>query len=138
MGLIRFFLRYGAFNMTFVHCKCVLHINYFCMFLVHMRWKLKWAFLITFCPSSVWHKASLVVGDLSLVCSNEGPRPIPRGDKYEEAKIHWRNKKLLFSRTTEQISINVGKKHPWVMGIQVSSNEEPINSHEFYNAFFFS
>ena len=25
------------------------------------------------------------------VCSNEGPRPFPRGDNYEIAKIHWRN-----------------------------------------------
>ena len=30
-----FFLRYGALNMTFVHCKCVLHINYFRMFFVN-------------------------------------------------------------------------------------------------------
>ena len=29
-----FSLCYGALNMTFVHCKCVLHINYFCMFFV--------------------------------------------------------------------------------------------------------
>ena len=25
------------------------------------------------------------------VCSNEGPRPFPRGDNYEIAIIHWRN-----------------------------------------------
>ena len=31
------------------------------------------------------------------VCSNKGPRPFPRGDKYYIAKLHWRNKKnLLF------------------------------------------
>ena len=30
---MRLFLRYGAFNMTFVHRKCILHIYYFCMFL---------------------------------------------------------------------------------------------------------
>ena len=35
MGVIRFFLRYGAFNMTSVHCKCDLHINYFYMFFVN-------------------------------------------------------------------------------------------------------
>ena len=30
------------------------------------------------------------------VCSNEGPRPFPRGDNYETVKIHWRNwKKFL-------------------------------------------
>ena len=65
------------------------------------------------------------------VCSNEGPRPFPRGDNYEIVKIHWWNlKKILFSRTTEPISNNLGTKHPWVKAIQVSSNEEPINSHE--------
>ena len=25
------------------------------------------------------------------VCSNEGPRPFPRGDNYKIAKIHWQN-----------------------------------------------
>ena len=29
-----------------------------------------------------------------------------------------------FSRTTEQISNKLGTKHPWVLGIQVCSNEE--------------
>ena len=33
-----------------------------------------------------WHKASLGEGD--SICSNEGPRPFPRGDNYEIAKIH--------------------------------------------------
>ena len=32
LGSMRFFLRYGAFNMTSLHCKCVLHINYYCIF----------------------------------------------------------------------------------------------------------
>ena len=31
------------------------------------------------------------------VCSNEGPRPFPRGDNYEIAKIHLRNLKIFFS-----------------------------------------
>ena len=38
------------------------------------------------------------------VCSNEGPRPFPRGDDYELGKIHWQNFKNLFSRTTGPIS----------------------------------
>ena len=25
------------------------------------------------------------------VCSNDGPRPLPRGDNYEISKIHWQN-----------------------------------------------
>ena len=33
------------------------------------------------------------------VCSNEGPRPFPRGDNFKIAKIHLRNSKI-FSRTT--------------------------------------
>ena len=37
--------------------------------------------------------------------SKVGPRPFPRGDNYEIAKIHWRNNlKIFFSRTTEPIS----------------------------------
>ena len=34
--------------------------------------------------NQTWHKASSGEGD----CSNEGPRPFPRGDNYEIAKIH--------------------------------------------------
>ena len=51
------------------------------------------------------------------VCSNEGPRPFPRGDNYEIVKIHWRNLKIFFSRTTKPISNKLGTKHPWVKGI---------------------
>ena len=59
------------------------------------------------------------------VCSNEGPNPFPRGDNYEKVKIHWRNFKIFFSRTTEPISIKLGTKHSWVKGIKVCSNEGP-------------
>ena len=59
------------------------------------------------------------------VCSNEGPNPSPRGDNNEIAKIHWRNSKIFFSRTTEPISTNFGTKHPWIKGNQVCSNEGP-------------
>ena len=61
------------------------------------------------------------------VCSNEGPRPFPRGDNNEIAKIHWRNSKIFFSRTNEPISTKLGTKHPWVKGIQVCSNEGPCS-----------
>ena len=67
-----------------------------------------------------------------LVCSNEGPRPFPRGDNNEIAKFK------IFSRTTGSILTNLGTKHPWVKGIQVSSNEEPINSHKVNNILFSS
>ena len=59
------------------------------------------------------------------VCSNEGPCPFPRGDNYEIAKIHWRNLKTFFSRTTELISTKLGTKHLWVKWIQVCSKERP-------------
>ena len=39
--------------------------------------------------NQTWPKASL--GEGIQVCSNEGPRPFPRGDNYEIAKIHWQN-----------------------------------------------
>ena len=57
-------------------------------------------------------------------CSNDGPHPLPRGDNYEIAKIHWRNLKIFFSRTTGLISTKFGTKHLWMKGIQVCSNEE--------------
>ena len=53
------------------------------------------------------------------VCSNEGPRPSPRWDNYEIAKIHFQNLKIFFSRTIWPISTKLGTKHPWVKGIQV-------------------
>ena len=72
------------------------------------------------------------------VCSNERPHPSPRGDNYEIVKKHWWNSKIFFSRTTEPISTKFGTKHPWVKGIQVCSNEEPINSPKINNVFFSS
>ena len=62
------------------------------------------------------------------------PALIPRGDNYEIAKIHCGNYKI-FSRTTESISPKLGTMHPWVKGIQVFSNEEPIISHKVNNGF---
>ena len=59
------------------------------------------------------------------VCSNERPCPFLKGNNYEIAKIHWRNLKIFFSRTTKPISTKLGTKHPWVKGIQVCSNEGP-------------
>ena len=56
--------------------------------------------------------------------SNEGPRPFPREDNYEIAKIHL-HLKIFFSRTTGPISTKLVTMHPWVKGIQVYSNEGP-------------
>jgi hypothetical protein len=35
------------------------------------------------------------------VCSNKGPSPLLRGDKYKNVKIGWGHLKIFFSRTTE-------------------------------------
>ena len=67
-----------------------------------------------------WHKASLGDGDSSLF--KWRALSFPRGNNYEIVKIHWRNFKI-FSRTTGPISTKLSTKHPWMKGIQVSSNE---------------
>ena len=59
------------------------------------------------------------------VCSNEEPRPFPRGDNCEVAKIDWQNLKIFFSRTTWPFSTKLVTMHPWVKGIQVCLNEGP-------------
>ena len=47
-------------------------------------------------------------------CLNEAPHHFPRGEIYEIAKIHWRNLKIFFSRSTGLILIKLGTMHPWV------------------------
>ena len=44
------------------------------------------------------------------VCSNDEPKPFPRGDNYEIAKIHSWNLKIFFSRTNGPISTKLGSK----------------------------
>ena len=41
------------------------------------------------------------------VCSKEGPCPLPRGDNYEIAKIHWQNLKIFLSRIMDQFQPNL-------------------------------
>ena len=45
------------------------------------------------------------------VCSSEEQCSFPRGDYDKIAKIHWRNLKIFFSRTTGPISTKLGTKH---------------------------
>ena len=59
------------------------------------------------------------------VCSNEGSCPFPRVDNYEIVKIHLRNLKIFFSKTTWPISTKLGTMYPWVMRTQVCWNEGP-------------
>ena len=62
--------------------------------------------------NQTWHKTSLGEGDSSLL--KRRTTSFPRGDYYEIAKIHGRNLKIFFSRTTGPILTKLGTKHPWV------------------------
>ena len=54
----------------------------------------------------------------------KGSCPFPRGDHYEIVEIQCWNFKI-FSRTTGPISTKLATKRPWVVGIQVCSNDGP-------------
>ena len=58
------------------------------------------------------------------VCSNEEPRPFPRGDNSKNVKLYWKYFKI-FSRTIGPISTKLGTMNPWMEGIQVCSNAGP-------------
>ena len=53
------------------------------------------------------------------------PRPFPKGDNYEIAKIHWQNLQIFSTGTNWPISSNPSTKHLWVKEIQVCLNEGP-------------
>ena len=57
------------------------------------------------------------------VCSDEGPRPFPRGDNSEIVNLYLKFLKIFFSITTGPIWTKLGTKHSWVEGIQFCSNE---------------
>ena len=63
----------------------------------------------------------VIFANAVLIFSSPEPKA-PKGGNYEKLKIHWRNFKIFFSRTTGPISTKFGIKHPWVKGIQVCSN----------------
>ena len=109
-----------------------------------LKWKLKWAFLIACCVSSIipsvnfshfqhllqnhwtnfnhtWHETSLGGVDSNLF-KWRAP-PFERGDNSERVKLYWKYFKSLFSKNTGKISTKLTTKHPWVEGIQVCSNE---------------
>ena len=72
---------------------------WFCFIFMALQFTLRWPFLI----SSPELKAQVSFSDHIFVC-----------------KLHIF---IFFSRTTGPISTKVDTKHPWVMGIQVCSNE---------------
>ena len=90
-------------------------------------WTLKIFFIRTTWPIStkLGTKHPRVMGIQFLLIINEGPRPFPRGDNKEIAKIHWWPLKIFFLRTTGPISMKLGTKHPKVMGNHICSNEGP-------------
>jgi hypothetical protein len=49
--------------------------------------------------------------------------PFQRGDYHKNAKMGWGHLKIFFSRTTGPILTRLGTDHPYVKGIQFSSNE---------------
>jgi hypothetical protein len=57
-------------------------------------------------------------------CTNDDDRPFPRGDNSENVKIYRKSLKIFFSRTTGPISTKLGRKHPWVKGIQNCTNDD--------------
>ena len=120
-------------------------------FLAQLSWKLKWALLIAWCPSSIlasyhpsvclsvypsanfshFHLLRGTTGPIStklgtkypLLKRIQGPCPNQREDNWEKVKIHWKPLKIFFSRTPWPISTIPGTKHPWVKGIQICSKK---------------
>ena len=72
------------------------------------------------------------------VAANEGPPPFffPREDDYKIIKHIKEMLKIYLFRSTGPITAKFGTNHPWVKGIQVCSNEEPIYSQKVDNGFF--
>ena len=145
-------------SQTLLQVTLINHIcdvfGYLIRLLAYLSRRLKWAFLITICQSSVVVIVVVVVVKLFTfsspspkplrhsqqlgtkhpwlegiqLCSNEGPNLFSRGDNYEIPKIHLQNLKIFFSRTTWTVSTKLGMKHPWMKGINSScSNEELFN-----------
>ena len=56
----------------------------------------------------------------------------------ETAKVHRRNLKIFFSRTTGLVSTKLGTIHLWLKGIQFCSNEELFNYHRWIKWIFSS
>jgi hypothetical protein len=67
----------------------------------------------------------ILVGEGIQISSNEGDCLSPRGDNSKRVNICQIFLKIIFSRTSEPNSINLGTHYPWVKGIQVSSNKGP-------------
>ena len=70
--------------------------------------------------NQTWHKAFKSVQRRATSFS--------KGDYNEITKIHWRNLKIVCSRTTGPILTKLGAMYLCVKGIQVFINNQPFNS----------
>jgi hypothetical protein len=111
------------------------------LFLAHLSWKLKWAFLVVRGPSVnvyIFDFLSRTTRPILTrlgtnhpcvkgiqVCSKKRDSPSPRGDNSGRVKIHWKFLKIFFFRTNWPNSIKLDKNCSWVKGIQVYSNKGP-------------
>ena len=59
------------------------------------------------------------------VCSNEGPRPSPRGDTYEIVKIHGRNLKIISPEPLSQFQPNLVQNILGWRGFKFVQNKGP-------------
>ena len=102
------------------------------IFLAHLSWKVKWAFMIACRPSSVCPPVRKLFTLSSSSPEQQGQfqqnleqsidsfllkwkaRPFFKGRYYEIAKIFWQNLKLFSSRTTGPVSAKLGTSiHGW-------------------------
>ena len=106
-------LRCREFN--FYQIKCYALFKGEMIMKIHLQ-HLKIFFTRTTGPisSKLSKKYSLVQG--IQVCSNEDPNSFRRGNNFKTAKIHWRNLKIFFSRTTRPFSTKLGTQHPCLKG----------------------
>ena len=57
------------------------------------------------------------------VCSNEGPRPFPRGENYEIVKIE--NTSIKFKKSSSPEPTELGTMHPRVKGFKFVQMKAP-------------
>ena len=112
MLLVLFFLAYRAENSSELLITCCpssarLSVN-FSEF--HLLLKNHWANF-----NQTFQKVLLGKENLSLL--KWGARRFPRKYNYENAKIHWRNLNIFFSRTNGLILTKLGTKHFWMKWI---------------------
>ena len=73
--------------------------------------------------NQTWHNASFGEGDSNLFKCRA--LSFSKGKNNKIVKIHLRNLKIFFYRTSGQISTKLGTKHPWVKRNLIHSNEGP-------------